>query len=153
MDYGSSTDSSNISRLPDEEAAVAEALGLPRSYANSRSSMSISERSSVSHDEGDMLSPGSTFDAVVMKSPMAGSVDTSDNESSRPCSADMTQLAGHVVDDSNTPTPQASSTPGASTPRQETESASDTDGKPNSKLRVSIPVIVTEDISDGPKSV
>ncbi|ODM16645.1 hypothetical protein SI65_08152 [Aspergillus cristatus] len=45
FDPSSSTDSS-VARLPDEEAAVAKALGLPPSYANSRGSLS-SGRSSV----------------------------------------------------------------------------------------------------------
>lgn len=51
FDPSSSTDSS-VARLPDEEAAVAKALGLPPSYANSRASLS-SDRSSID----DLTSP------------------------------------------------------------------------------------------------
>ncbi|RMJ26052.1 Universal stress protein family [Aspergillus sp. HF37] len=154
VDYSSSTDSS-VSRLPDEEAAVADALGLPRSYVNSRSSLSVSDRGSVSHDEGDMLSPRSnSLDAVVMKSPVSGSVDTSDNESSRPCSADLSSLAGGgVVDDSNSSTPKAAARPtaGASSPqRSETRPEGESE---LTRRQFSIPVIVTEDISgDGAES-
>lgn len=140
LNNSSSTDDS-ISRLPGEEAAVAEAVGLRLSSANSRSSFSLSERSSTSHDEGRPASPGSaTFDAVVMKSPMAGSVENSDNESSgsRPASGDFSAL-GEVFD-SNTSTPQA----GASTPQGlEADTGADT-----KKPRVSIPRIVTEEFQD-----
>lgn len=152
MDYSSSTDSS-VSRLPDEEAAVADALGLPLSYANSRSSLSVSDRGSVSHDEGDLLSARSnSLDAMVMKSPLSGSPDTSDNESSmRPCSSDLSSFAGDV-DDSISSTPKAATTPtaGASSPqRPETRPESEFD---QSRRRLSIPVIVTEDTSgDGAK--
>ncbi|KAL2834232.1 hypothetical protein BDW59DRAFT_137555 [Aspergillus cavernicola] len=45
-----SSRNSSVAKLPDEEAAVAAALGLPQSYTNSRTSLSTSERSSVSHD-------------------------------------------------------------------------------------------------------
>ncbi|KAE8147239.1 hypothetical protein BDV25DRAFT_160815 [Aspergillus avenaceus] len=57
FDPPSSSTESHVSKLPDEEAAVAAALGLPQSYANSRSSLSMSERSSVSHDGHDSPSP------------------------------------------------------------------------------------------------
>lgn len=151
FDHSSSTDSS-ISKLPDEEAAVAEALGLPPSYANSRSSLSISERSSVSHDDQDPLSPSwnsgdNSGDTVVMKSPGIGSPDNSDNESgpgdasgsSRRASTEDLPPPGELFD-SNTSTPHAE---GSSSPQRE-----ETDSN-KSKLRVSIPVIITEDISSG----
>jgi len=48
---GPSSRNSSVSKLPDEEAAVAAALGLPpQSYTNSHTSLSASDRSSVSHD-------------------------------------------------------------------------------------------------------
>ncbi|KAJ5542468.1 hypothetical protein N7535_004889 [Penicillium sp. DV-2018c] len=55
----SSSNDSSTSKLPDEEAAVAEALGLPASYSNtnSRSSLSVSDRSSISHDDSDATYP------------------------------------------------------------------------------------------------
>ncbi|OJJ46562.1 hypothetical protein ASPZODRAFT_96841 [Penicilliopsis zonata CBS 506.65] len=74
FDARSSTDS-NISRLPDEEAAVAEALGLPRDYTHSRSSLSttetVSDTSSISlgNEEADFAPAGSTWnslDAIMM---------------------------------------------------------------------------------------
>ena len=147
FDHSSSTDSS-ISKLPDEEAAVAEALGLPPSYTNSRSSLSVSERSSVSHDDQDPLSPSwNSADTSVMKSPAVGSPDNSDHEngagdassSSRRASADDLPPPGGELYDSNTSTPQADDT----SPQGE-----ETDAH-KSKLRVSIPVIITEDISTG----
>jgi hypothetical protein len=72
---------SEISKLPDEEAAVAKALGLPASYshANSRSSLSVSDRSSISQDESDSPSPVPySLDSVVMKSPLNGSPASSE---------------------------------------------------------------------------
>jgi hypothetical protein len=80
FDASSSTED-GISKLPDEEAAVAEALGLPASYsnANSRSSLSVSDRSSLSHDDSDSPSPvPHSLDAVVMKSPLVGSPASSE---------------------------------------------------------------------------
>jgi len=82
FDTSSSTED-GISKLPDEKAAVAEALGLPASYshAKSRSSLSVSDRSSLSPDESDSPSPSSAshaLDTVVMKSPIAGSLASSE---------------------------------------------------------------------------
>ena len=63
FDRKSSAESSTA-RLPDEEAAVAAALGLPPSYQNSRTSLSTSERSgSVSHE--DASSSGESPDAAA----------------------------------------------------------------------------------------
>lgn len=76
----SSSNDSSTSKLPDEEAAVAEALGLPASYsnANSRSSLSVSDRSSISHDDSDSTTPArNSLDAVVMKSPIDSPADSS----------------------------------------------------------------------------
>lgn len=154
LDHSSSTDS-GVSRLPDEEAAVADALGLPRSHGVSRSSLSLSDRGSVSHDESEIVSPSSnSLDAAVMKSPISGSPDTSDEESSsRPCSADMSSLAGDLLCDSKTSTPHAVvETPNAGVgPPQWPETGSEIKSD-SPKPRVSIPVIITEDIS-GPSSI
>ncbi|CAG7935554.1 unnamed protein product [Penicillium salamii] len=76
----SSSNESSTSKLPDEEAAVAEALGLPASYsnANSRSSLSVSDRSSLSHDDSDSTTPArNSLDAVIMKSPLGSPADSS----------------------------------------------------------------------------
>ena len=75
---------SSTSKLPDEEAAVAEALGLPASYSNtaSRSSLSVSDRSSVSHDDSDSTYPiRNSLDAVVMASRGVASSADSPQES------------------------------------------------------------------------
>ncbi|EYE95610.1 universal stress protein [Aspergillus ruber CBS 135680] len=71
FDPSSSTDSS-VARLPDEEAAVAKALGLPAAYANSRGSLS-SGRSSVD----DLISP---MLEVTMKSSSGESLECSGHE-------------------------------------------------------------------------
>lgn len=63
---------------------MAEALGLPASYSNtnSRSSLSVSDRSSFSHDDSDTISSvQNSLDAVVMKSPNIGSPADSSQES------------------------------------------------------------------------
>ncbi|KGO76058.1 UspA [Penicillium italicum] len=80
----SASNDSSTSMLPDEEAAVAEALGLPASYANtaSRSSLSVSERSSISHDDSDStFAIRNSLDAVVMASPGFRSPADSSQES------------------------------------------------------------------------
>ncbi|KAJ5426929.1 hypothetical protein N7465_001999 [Penicillium sp. CMV-2018d] len=80
----SASNHSSTSKLPDEEAAVAEALGLPPSYSNaaSRSSLSVSDRSSISHDDSDSIYPiRNSLDAVVMASPGIGSPADSSQES------------------------------------------------------------------------
>ncbi|KXG54004.1 UspA [Penicillium griseofulvum] len=79
----SSSNDSSTSKLPDEEAAVAEALGLPASYSNaaSRSSLSVSDRSSISHDDSDTNYPRNSLDAMLMASPSIRSPADSSQES------------------------------------------------------------------------
>lgn len=78
FDRKSSAESSTA-RLPDEEAAVAAALGLPPSYQNSRTSLSTSERSgSVSQE--DASSTGESPDAAAVSSPLPDSVDNTESE-------------------------------------------------------------------------
>ncbi|KAJ5143673.1 uncharacterized protein N7515_002460 [Penicillium bovifimosum] len=76
----SSSNDSSTSKLPDEEAAVAEALGLPASYSNatSRSSLSVSDRSSISHDDSDATYPARN--SLNGKSPTLGSSAESSQE-------------------------------------------------------------------------
>lgn len=88
FDTSSSTESS-VLKLPDEEAAVAEALGLPPTYSrnHSRSSLSVSDRSSVSIDDSDPTSPVPySLDTVLMGSPLSGSSASSEESvvASRP---------------------------------------------------------------------
>lgn len=80
FDGNSSTEGSAL-KLPGEEAAVAEALGLPATYSrnHSRSSLSVSDRSSLSIDESDPASfvPYS-LDSVLMRSSLSGSSASSE---------------------------------------------------------------------------
>ncbi|KAL5365167.1 hypothetical protein BJX96DRAFT_158677 [Aspergillus floccosus] len=117
LEANSSTES-NISRLPDEEAAVAAALGLPQSYTSaSRSSLSMSsERSSVSHDEQVSPSPN-----IESPSP-AASAETTESDSSTDEEADE----------------HASNAKTSSTDSVQNE---------NRDSRTEIPVIVTEDMT------
>lgn len=147
FDANASTES-GISKLPDEEAAVAKALGLPASYshANSRSSLSVSDRSSISQDESDSPSPVPySLDSVVMKSPLNGSPASS--EESVVVSED-TQRAVSPGPPARSPSPpldddsedDASSTTKMPTAEKTTsaESTTEISGSPN---RVSIPSI------------
>ncbi|KAE8385090.1 hypothetical protein ETB97_006721 [Aspergillus alliaceus] len=144
FDASSSTDS-HISKLPDEEAAVAAALGLPQSYANSRSSLSMSERSSVSHDDHESPSPsGGSPD--ISPSPAAGSPESTESESitddepgsqtknAPEGSPDVASLESKEVDASSTDESELTNS-NQSTPR------------PGSS-KVNIPVIVTEDLTE-----
>ncbi|KNG86656.1 universal stress protein family domain protein [Aspergillus nomiae NRRL 13137] len=150
FDAGSSTDS-HVSRLPDEEAAVAAALGLPQSYANSRSSLSMSERSSVSHDENDSPSPNSGSLATT-HSPAAGSPESTESESTTESTTD-----DEPVPQAKTP-PERSSSETVSTEESKTVDAASTDEselasstqstpRPGSS-KLNIPVIVTEDMTE-----
>ncbi|KAJ5368402.1 Universal stress protein A family protein [Penicillium cataractarum] len=80
FDGSSSTEGSAL-KLPGEEAAVAEALGLPATYSrnHSRSSLSVSDRSSLSIDESDPAYPVPySLDSVLMRSPLSGSSASSE---------------------------------------------------------------------------
>ncbi|KAB8259888.1 hypothetical protein BDV32DRAFT_55952 [Aspergillus pseudonomiae] len=150
FDAGSSTDS-HVSRLPDEEAAVAAALGLPQSYANSRSSLSMSERSSVSHDENDSPSPNSGSLATT-HSPAAGSPESTESESATESTTD-----DEPVPQAKTPPERSSSetvsteeskaVDAASTDESELASSTQSTPRPGSS-KLNIPVIVTEDMTE-----
>lgn len=80
FDASSSTDSS-LTILPDEEAAVAEALGLPPSYFRSRSSVSVasvSEKSSTPHDDHEPTSSvmWDSLDEAVKQAHTSGDFDS-----------------------------------------------------------------------------
>ncbi|OQE27276.1 hypothetical protein PENSTE_c004G05724 [Penicillium steckii] len=147
FDANTSTES-GVSKLPDEEAAVAKALGLPASYShmNSRSSLSVSDRSSISQDESDSPSPVPyTLDTVVMKSPLNGSPASS--EESVVVSED-TQRAVSPGPPPRSPSPppdydsadDTSSTTKTSTAEQANATDSDSE-TPETTTGVSIPVI------------
>ncbi|KAF7172336.1 hypothetical protein CNMCM5623_004563 [Aspergillus felis] len=147
FDASSSTDS-NISRLPDEEAAVAAALGLPPSYTNSRSSLSMSERSSVSQEEP--VSPNWSSLSVTAKNRLAESAETTEDEGASDDDNPASRSGHHIedvspkhkaVDDG-----QAVSKDSDLSPDAHTQTATTT-APPLESLKVNIPVIVTEDIS------
>lgn len=80
FDASSGTDSS-LTILPDEEAAVAEALGLSPSYFRSRSSVSVasvSEKSSSPHDEHEPTSSvmWDSLDEAVKQAHTSGDFDS-----------------------------------------------------------------------------
>ncbi|PWY68677.1 adenine nucleotide alpha hydrolases-like protein [Aspergillus heteromorphus CBS 117.55] len=138
FDRSSSRDSS-VSKLPDEEAAVAAALGLPQSYQNSRSSLSTSERSSVSHDESP--SPTSSPDAVS-RSPLVGSVENSEIDTG----SDDEPTVMHVEDHKDSPSPPTEPSNGPSVETLPTDNLSESTETPPSS-GVPIPLIVTEESS------
>ncbi|KAJ5915178.1 hypothetical protein N7454_011290 [Penicillium verhagenii] len=150
----SSSAETSAEKLPDEEAAVATALGLPASYshANSRSSLSVSDRSSLSlsHDDPDTSPVPYSLDSVMMKSPMNGS----------PASSEESVLATEETKRSPSPYPRGETpSPGPDqdgsssdeTPLTETEKGfpktESTAGESSSEFNtgVSIPVIEVSD--------
>ncbi|KAI9924936.1 hypothetical protein MW887_006343 [Aspergillus wentii] len=142
FDASSSTDS-GISKLPDEEAAVAEALGLPQSYANSRSSLSISERSSVSHDEHEPAqSNWGSLDAVMKGIPNESPATTENESVSDDEQTDRPEKdsAAVSVDNSNASTPQVGAISPKDVETPDLEPVSDVSKPPSA-----VPVIVTED--------
>lgn len=147
FDASSSTDS-NISRLPDEEAAVAAALGLPPSYTNSRTSLSISERSSVSQEEP--VSPNWGSLGVTSKHRLAESAETTEDEGASDDDNPASRSGQRVEDVSPKRTAgddgEAVSKDGGMSPDNHTETTTRT-APPLESLKVNIPVIVTEDIS------
>lgn len=153
FDASSSTESS-ASKLPDEEAAVAEALGLPASYshANSRSSLSMSERSSLSHDESDSPSPvPHSLDAVVMKSPLTGSPASSEEsvglseEKERP----ERPATPAALEEPSSPSPDDASFEDAEEQLKGTDAADGTaEGNNSPAGKVSIPVIEVSNDND-----
>ncbi|OGE53823.1 hypothetical protein PENARI_c007G11319 [Penicillium arizonense] len=144
FDASSSTESST-SKLPGEEAAVAEALGLPASYsnANSRSSLSVSDQSSLSVDDSDSAYPArNSLDAVVMGSPAESSQESvvagdegGQSNSSPDGAADFSLPVEQ--DDSNDDSSAA-----------ETAKPNEVDETSESKNPVSIPVIEVSNDND-----
>ncbi|KAL4880682.1 hypothetical protein BJY04DRAFT_69779 [Aspergillus karnatakaensis] len=131
-----SSRNSSVSKLPDEEAAVAAALGLPQAYTTSRTSLSTSERSSVSHD-GPL-------------GPMAESLEAINKSLTRDLSISSDDSKGDsLIQDANAeaqePTPVASGTP---SPPGEISRSDDTTPEPSPEVK--IPVIMADDIPINP---
>ncbi|OJI84067.1 hypothetical protein ASPTUDRAFT_190477 [Aspergillus tubingensis CBS 134.48] len=135
FDRSSSRDSS-VSKLPDEEAAVAAALGLPSTYTHSRSSLSTSERSSVSHDESP--SPLGSPDAAS-RSPLGGSVENSEIDTGSDDEPTVSHVENHS--DGTLSPKQASET-------QEVPGLSEVDAGAFTSI-MNVPLIVTEDTPPG----
>ncbi|KAJ5232369.1 hypothetical protein N7468_005325 [Penicillium chermesinum] len=157
----SSSTESSTSMLPDEEAAVARALGLPATYSNnhSRSSLSISDRSSIGAGDGENLQ---SLDTVLMKSPQAespaSSVESVDStavpkRAPSPFPHDETSsvVDDHDPDDENPSSNQIEDTTeesAASTPVEDAE-----DKTPEASPSLPIPVIeVSNDNEPKPKA-
>ncbi|KAL5343837.1 hypothetical protein BJX70DRAFT_1253 [Aspergillus crustosus] len=141
-----SSRNSSVSKLPDEEAAVAAALGLPQAYNTSRTSLSASERSSVSHDGP----PG----------PMAESLEAINKSLTRDLSISSDESKGDVAysaipqennsdDDQQAedPTPVASD---PASPAEEISRSDNTTPEPTGP-EVKIPVILADDIPVNPQ--
>lgn len=151
IDASSGTESS-ISKLPDEEAAVAEALGLPASYsyANSRSSLSISDRSSLSQEESDSPSPvPHSLDAVVMKSPLMGSPASSEESVAEENERPGRPGTPGVLGEPDSPSPDDDSFDDAEEhPRENGSSDSLAETNDSPPAQVSIPVIEVSNHND-----
>lgn len=131
----SSTDSSNVARLPDEEAAVAKALGLPAPYTNSRTSLSFSDRSSTD----DLTS----LNAEILKGSRRNSLESNKNEdtlhdSRQEQSEEKENPSGDSNDHGKDSTPRAGSTSPDNTEAESRTASGTTDDSLN------IPVIVTD---------
>ncbi|KAJ5759650.1 hypothetical protein N7520_006806 [Penicillium odoratum] len=148
FDTSSSAESSG-SKLPDEEAAVAEALGLPATYSheNSRSSLSVSDRSSLSHDEPETSPVPYSLDSVMMKSPMNGSPASSE-ESVVTTEETKRSSSPYPRGETPSPTPDQEQSSSDETPSTEPEkefSRAETGESPEFNPRVSIPIIQVSD--------
>ncbi|KAK1146985.1 hypothetical protein N8T08_002313 [Aspergillus melleus] len=144
FDGGSSTEST-VSRLPGEEAAVAAALGLPKTYTNSRSSLSTSERSSGSHDDADPPSPNADIDAA--RSPATQSPETTESDTG----TDEGPSQHQPSDRNGSVSTQGSTASTAST--TENEPVNSTGPSENqTRFKDNIPVIVTPDDSSSSKT-
>ncbi|CDM27792.1 hypothetical protein DTO013E5_8826 [Penicillium roqueforti] len=145
----SASNDSSTSKLPDEEAAVAEALGLPASYSNtaSRSSLSVSDRSSVSHDDSDSTYPiRNSLDAVVMASPgVASSADSSQESVIAGSSAQPSPLLESTV---ASPTPSDQLESPVPDPAPEADKPEEDEPSDSSKNPVSIPMIEVSENND-----
>ncbi|KAL2802385.1 universal stress protein family domain protein [Aspergillus granulosus] len=134
-----SSRNSSVAKLPDEEAAVAAALGLPHSYTASRTSLSTSERSSVSQ-EGPMAPVGDSLHSLSksLATDLSISSDETKTDSASSTLADSEQHNGQLREDIS---PGPGSTP---LPTEEIPSSDDTTPEPSSP-KTRIPVIVTDD--------
>lgn len=160
LNLNSSSDS-NVSRLPDEEAAVAKALGLPPSYPNSRTSLSTpSEPASVNNDEHEATSSAiwNSLDADLKKAHAEGSEATDsefvENDISKNDDLSLTRYGDRLLPNqasgslasssSSTLRPDAPDDPDEENRSEEhIEEKSPVEEDPRDS-KVNIPVIVTE---------
>lgn len=143
---GTSATEGSALKLPGEEAAVASALGLPPSYSrnHSRSSLSVSDRSSLSIDDSDPASPVPySLDTILMRSPLSGS--SASSEESVVVSEPSPQRSASPEAEAPLP-PHSPSEPGQHSPDDSEHREADVEmaGSESSEAtakRMSIPVI------------
>lgn len=145
---GPSSRNSSVSKLPDEEAAVAAALGLPpQSYSNSRTSLSASDRSSVSHD-GPMTPMADSLEAINKSLARDLSISSDDTKGDGETS---TPLPGENSSDDKLP--DEIPAPASDTPSPEGETVGSDQPTPDTTdPEVKIPVIVTDEVQDETKN-
>ncbi|KAL4807268.1 hypothetical protein BDV18DRAFT_137253 [Aspergillus unguis] len=130
-----SSRNSSVSKLPDEEAAVAAALGLPQNYQNSRSSLSASDRSSVSHD-GPLTPMAESLEAINNSLQRKLSISSDDTKGDEETLTTLPRESSSDEKLSKETTPSSSDAPSEQpTPDSETPD-------------INIPVIVTDDAAD-----
>jgi hypothetical protein len=136
-----SSRNSSVAKLPDEEAAVAAALGLPQSYTASRTSLSTSERSSVSQ-EGPMTPMVDSLDSInkSLARDLSISSDETKLDSASLTLAEAEPHDGRLQEDVS-PAPS---------PAEEIPSSDDATPEPSSP-ETRIPVIVTDDVPADPR--
>jgi hypothetical protein len=141
-----SSRNSSVSKLPDEEAAVAAALGLPQAYTTSRTSLSTSDRSSVSHD-GPLGPMAASLEAI--NESLTRNLSISSDESKAEASFSTTLAQENNSDDmlAQEPTPVDSDT---ASPAGEIPRSDNTTPEPTSS-EVKIPVILADDIPINPQ--
>ncbi|KAL4785792.1 hypothetical protein BJX76DRAFT_161714 [Aspergillus varians] len=138
-----SSRNSSVSKLPDEEAAVAAALGLPQTYTNSRTSLSTSERSSVSHD-GPLTPMAESLEAINKSLARDLSVSSDDTKADGESSTALHQENSHEDKFPKDTSPAASDTPSS----VEEGLSSDQPTLEHTNSEIKIPVIVTDDVTD-----
>ncbi|KAL4860745.1 hypothetical protein BDV12DRAFT_181172 [Aspergillus spectabilis] len=142
-----SSRNSSVSKLPDEEAAVAAALGLPQAYTTSRTSLSTSERSSVSHD-GPLDPMAESLEAIDKSLTRNLSISSDESKAEAPFSTTLPQENNSDDDKiAQEPTPVASDT---ASPAGEISRSDNTTPEPTSS-EVNIPVILADDIPINPQ--
>ncbi|GLI78656.1 hypothetical protein PoHVEF18_006976 [Penicillium ochrochloron] len=157
FDGTSSTEGSAL-KLPGEEAAVASALGLPPSYSrnHSRSSLSVSDRSSLSIDDSDPASPVPySLDTVLMRSPLSGSSASSEESVvvSEPSPQRSSSPEAQAPLPPHSPSEPEQKSPDDSEHREVEQEMAGSESSETTAKQVSIPVIEVSAESEGKETV